>query len=89
MAQNSCFSEEIDCEATKVQADAHHKKIHSGKDIPLNITQAFLKFLEIIFSDFKAYLREIKFSVSKIFCLLPYASCSARPFNYLLMLYVV
>ena len=68
IAQNSFFSGEIDREATKVQTDAHLQKSHPGKSIPLNTTQAFLKiFWELIFSNFRAYLREIKFPLSKIY----------------------
>ena len=40
---NSCFSDEINCEATKVLADAHLKKSHPGKGILLNTAPAFLK----------------------------------------------
>ena len=50
MAQNSCFSDKIDREATKVQADAHLQISHPGKSIPLNTTQAFLKIFWELYS---------------------------------------
>ena len=68
MAQNSCVLNEIDREATKVRADAHLQNSLPGKDImQKNHSDILNNLLGIIFSDFKAYLREIKFPVSKIF----------------------
>jgi len=43
MAQNSFVQDEIDREATKVQADAYLQKSLPGKGIPLKTTQVFLK----------------------------------------------
>ena len=42
MAQNSFFLDEIDREATKVQADAHLQKSLPGIGISLKTTQAFI-----------------------------------------------
>ena len=42
MAQNSCLSDEIDRETTKVRADAHLQKSCPAKGIALKITEAFL-----------------------------------------------
>ena len=63
MAQNSFFVDKIDCEAMKVQADSHLQKSLPGTGITLKTIQAFLG---IIFSYFKAYLREFIYPVSKI-----------------------
>ena len=38
MAQNSYFSDEIDREATKVQANVHLQKSHPGRGISLKAT---------------------------------------------------
>ena len=50
MTQNSFILDEIDREATKVQADAHLQKSLPGKGIPLKITQAFLKIFKELYS---------------------------------------
>ena len=50
MAQNSFFSDEIDCEATKVGSDAHLQKSLPGKDIPLKTTQTSLKIFWELYS---------------------------------------
>ena len=50
MAQNSRFSDKLDREATKVQADTHLQKSHPGKGIPLNTTQTFLKIFWELYS---------------------------------------
>ena len=64
VAQNSFFLDEIDFEATKVQADAHLPKSLPGKDIPLKTTQAVLKIF-----------RELYSAISKPMCESPYFQC--------------
>ena len=50
MAQNSFFLDEIDREATKVQANAHLQNSLPGKVIPLKTTQTSLKIFWELYS---------------------------------------
>ena len=50
MAKSSFFLDEIDREATKVQADAHLQNSLHGKGIPLKTTQTSLKIFWELYS---------------------------------------
>ena len=68
MAQSSSFLDEIDCEATKVQADAHLQKSLSGIDISLKTIQTFITiFWELYSVVLKPICKEFIFPLSKIF----------------------
>ena len=79
MAQNSCFSDKIDCKATKVWADAYLQKSHPSKGIPLKTTQALLKIFRELYS---AILKPIYICESSYF---PCLKCS-KYFVHLVML---
>ena len=64
MAQNRFVLDEIDREATKLQADAHLQKSLPGKGIQLKTTQAFLKIF-----------RELYSAISKPICESSYFQC--------------
>ena len=68
MAQNSSFLDEIDREATKVQADAHLQNSLPGIGISLKTTQIFITiFWELYSVVLKPICEEFVFPVSKIF----------------------
>ena len=75
MAQNSRFSDEIDCEATKMRADAHLQNDLPGKGIPLKTTHIFLTiFWELYYSVVLKPIWRVEISSVKI--LLSYLSAS-------------
>ena len=61
IAQNSQFSDKIDCEATKVRADAYLQKNHPGKGIPLKTTQASLAIFWELYSIVLKPIWRVKF----------------------------
>ena len=68
MAQNSFFLGEIDCEATKVRANAHHQKSLPVIGILLKTTQIFITIFWGLYSVvLKPIYEEFIFPVSKIF----------------------
>ena len=82
MAQNSRFSDEIDREATKMQADAHLQNDLPGKGIPLKTTQIFLTIFWELYSVVLKPIWRVEISSVKIFLSYlsaRYASCSTRP----------
>ena len=79
MAQNSSFLDEINREATKVQANTHLQKSLPGIGISLKTTQTFITlFWELYLVVLKPICKEFIFPVSKIFPL-RYAFYSPRP----------
>ena len=66
MAQNSFFLDEIDCEATKMQANAHLQNSLPGKGIPLKTTQTYLTIFWELHSDI-AYLESKNFQCLKFY----------------------
>ena len=68
ITQNSFYLDEINCEATKVRANARLQKSLPDKGIPLKTTQTFLTiFWELYSVIFKPICEEFIFPVSKIF----------------------
>ena len=79
MAQNSSFLDEINREATKVQANTHLQKSLPGIGISLKTTQTFITlFWELYLVVLKPICKEFIFPVSKIFPL-RYAFYSPPP----------
>ena len=93
MAQNSFFLDEIDREATKVQADAHLQKSLPGKGIPLKTTQAFLKIFKELYSAISkpmsesSYFQCIKFS--KFFVRFVKLLIAPAPFDLIIAHYLI
>ena len=67
MAQNSFFPDVIKCEATKVQANAHHHNCLPGKDIVPKTTHTFLTTSCELYRAIVKAVSELKFLLFKFF----------------------
>ena len=88
MAQNSSFLDEIDCEATKVQASAHLQKSLPGIGILLKATQTFITiFCELYSVVLKPICEEFIFF--KFFARFVMLFTAAAPFDLIIVHYLV
>ena len=82
MAQNSFILDDIDHEAMKALADAHHQNWLPGNDIPIKTTEAFLTIAYEFYLTISERIAELRLSVPENFltsCPLHRLPSTARP----------